>query len=355
MNRRLVVVGAVVAVVVLAAGGALLWTRANREKTEARELESLRLKRVALQGDLARLVEKDPVLIFARDDSSSIAVAIRETLLVTLVRDATARYLDRVDIDVKKDIPGHGDGTYEVATPFGKVQVGEWKVVVDVRDVTAQLAALEPTIDVSDTNRVHLGLPVEIRGGKGSLELNFAWDSKSVFNAICRDFKTTQFIEGRVLPQRHLIRGDLVLSADERGIVANPDFPPEKFPLAMDLDAESWAKLLNVLKEQDTFMRCGLMMNPDSVIARLRLLGIEGLKFKLPRTMFKTMVLPGSLLQSVQIQEASVLLSVRPHDLRIPPGIIWYSAGIRASRSEGPPTPPAVVPPAAKAATSPDS
>jgi hypothetical protein len=339
MSRRLVVAAAVVGIVVLG-GAALWWARERREGAEAREIEGLRLRRVDLQQDLARSADRDPVLRFARDDSSSIAVAMSETLLVTLVRDATARYLDRVDIDLQDDLPGHGDGAYEMATPFGKVLVGEWSVAVEVRGMNAALAALEPTIDVSDTNRVHLGLPVEIRGGRGRLKLDFGWDSKSVFNAICRDFKTSQIIEGRILPQRHLIRGDLVLSADERGIVARPDFPAEKFPLSMDLHAESWAKLLAVLEEQDTFMRCGMMMNPDSVIARLRTLGLEGLKFKLPRSMFKTMVLPGSMLQSVQIQEASVLLSIKPHELRIRPGLIWYGADIRARRAIGPPTPP---------------
>ncbi|HYM80437.1 MAG TPA: hypothetical protein VEY91_03375 [Candidatus Limnocylindria bacterium] len=299
----------------------------------------LQSRQAVLRDSLSGLLARDSVLALARGDSSAIAIAMSEKLIVTLIQETATRYLDRIEIKLDSDVDGHGEGEFEVDTPLGKVTVGEWKVEVAVNEMVGVLSALTPSVDVSDTNRFHLALPIRIREGRGVVTLDFKWDSNSIFNVVCRDFATRQVLQGSILPQTHIVRGDLILSAGERGIVADPEFPSEKFPLSMALDQASWDRVRAALGEQDKLLRCGLLVNPDSVIAKLRDLGIQGLRFRLPRAVFRTFVLPTSVTQSVRILNAPVELSVTPHQLRISPGTLWYSAEIEARRSEGPAVP----------------
>jgi len=302
---------------------------------ENREISVLRKRRTALRDSLDAMIDRDPLIHIASNDNSDIAVALSQRVLVALLQEVTVRYLDRVEIDVE-DVQGHGKGTFKTGSPFGRLTVGEWTVQVRVHEFGGVLSAGVPTVEVAGNNRLHMAIPTRIREGDGSLTLDFAWNSNSVFNVVCRDFKTTQTLRGRVLPQRHVVRGDFVLSAAGAGIVADPEFPPEKFPLAMALDQASWDRLRAALEEQDKLLKCGLLIKPDVVIARLRDLGARGLKFKLPRSLMRTVVLPASIEKSVRILGSSVELSVRPHELQITPEMFWYSANVDAKKSSEP-------------------
>lgn len=309
--------------------------RRSGQQGSARELALLRARHAALHDSLSVVLARDPLLNLTRDDSSDIALALSETLLTSMIQEVATRYLDRVEIDLE-DIEGHGDGELEIGSPIGGLTVGNWKVNVSAHEIAGVLSAQTPAIEVSGTNRIHLAIPIQIHQGQGAVTLAFAWDSRSVFNLVCRDFKTVQTIRGSILPQRHVVRGQMVLSASDEGIVANPDFPREKFPLSMTLTEASWSKLRAALKVQDKLFKCGFMINPDTVLARLRVMGLEGLRFGLPRRAFRTIFLPATISRAVRILTSPVELSVRPHQLRISPGLIWYSADIDARRSAGP-------------------
>jgi hypothetical protein len=309
--------------------------RRSGQQGSDRELVRLRARQAALHDSLSVILAHDSLLILTRHDSADIALALSKTLLTSMIQDVAARYLDRVEIDLK-DIEGHGAGPLEIGSPIGGLTVGDWKVNVMAHEITGVLSAGTPAVEVSGTNRIHLAIPVQIRRGQGAVTLAFEWDSRSVFNLVCRDFKIERTIRGSILPQRHVVRGHMLLSASADGIVADPDFPREKFPLGMALTEASWSTLRAALQGQDKLFKCGLMINPDTVLARLRVMGIEGLRFGLPRRAFRTIFLPATIARAVRILEAPVELSVTPHQLRISPGLIWYGADIDARRSAGP-------------------
>jgi hypothetical protein len=328
------------ALAALSAVTVVLTHQMSEPEREKREIVALLARRASLRDSLAERLEGDPLIRLAEQDSSQIAIALSEHVLAALLQEITSRYLDRVEVDIE-DLGGHGQGKFETQG-FGHLTVGEWKVVVRVHEFGGVLSAGVPAVEVTGTNRLRFAIPARIRGGDGSLTLAFEWDSKSVFNVVCRDFKTTQTLHGRVLPQRHVVRGDFVLSAGPDGIVADPDFPPERFPLAMTLDQSSWSRVRAALEEQDQLLKCGLLIDPDQVIEKLRAMGARGLKFKLPRKLLRTIRLPASIDRSVVILGSSVELSVFPHQLRITPDLFWYSAHVNASRSSaGKPLPDA--------------
>jgi hypothetical protein len=329
------------AVLALAAGallvaGFIASARVSEQRRHARDLAELSARHAALRDSLRAVVGRDPMIARARFDTSAVAVALSDSLLATWIRDIAGRYLDEVALDMKPELHGHGDGELEVGTPFGKMTAGDWKVQVDLHQLEARLSAEPPRVATTGTNRVGVELPIRIEEGHGRLTLDFDWDSRGLFNAVCKDFGTTRTISGVILPQQHRVRGHLVLYADSTGIVARPDFPRVKYPLSMTLDEGSWAELKQALEERDQLAECGLMMNPDTVIAKLRAMGVRGLRFGLPRAAFRTIVLPASVSQSVRILERPVRLVVRPQRLRITPGLVWYSARVAASRSAGP-------------------
>jgi hypothetical protein len=332
-GRTAVVTLAAVALAAAAALG-LAKVRAGHGRREVEEIAALNARVDSLRDSLETIAAGDSILNFATADSASITVALSEALLVRLTEEAARRYFDRVELHLR-DIRGHGEGEIERPTPFGKMTLGDWSVQVAAHRIDAVLASGDPTVDFTGTHRVHLELPMRIREGSGRLRLDFAWDSHSVFNALCRDFESSQEVQGGLLPQRHVVRGDILLSAGPRGIVADPEFPPEKFPLQMALDDDSWQRLRAALEEQNKPRKCGVLLHPEQVLEGLRKLGLNGVRFRLPKTVLRRISMPGSITRTVRILDTPVALSVTPSRLRMTPGRIWYSARIETKKSEG--------------------
>lgn len=332
MRARIVWIALGVAAIAMLLALGIPRVRVIANRRDVRDLIDLQKRRAVLRDSLTQALAREPLLEFAEKDTSSIAVALSEQLMVTMLQQFATRYLDRVTLDLR-DLSGHGQGKVETPTPLGRMKVGNWSVQVAAHQITGVLTAETPVVDVTGTNHVHVALPIRVQGGEGNVTLTFKWDSRAIFNVVCRDFETVQTIHGSILPQRHVVRGDLVLSAGSHGIVADPDFPSEKFPLSMALSDESYRRLRSALEEQDKLFKCGLMIQPDTVMARLRTLGVQGLRFRIPRTAFRRIYLPATIERSVRILDSSVQLSVKPSGLRIAPGILWYGASIEARRA----------------------
>jgi hypothetical protein len=281
----------------------------------------------SLRAELAARVAADGQLTVAVADSAEIALALREKIVADLLRETARRYLDHIVLDIDtKDLHANADGELKVKTPLGKVTAGQWKVTLDFHRLRGILRARKPDVAVTAKNRVHVAVPVVLEGGSGEATLRFAWDPKGMANLVCRDFETSQRVEGKILAREYLLRGDFVLAAKADGIVADPDFPAEKFPIAVDPSADTWERVMTTLREQDRWNRCGIAMDPEKVAQRLAELGEAGFKVKLPRSIFRPVVIPASLVKSVRVGRSRVELSIRPNALRISPGTLWYSA-----------------------------
>jgi len=346
MKRFGPLLSAVVVGVLLLAGliGAV---RGRLLRSEGEELERLRARRASLRDSLNEFVARDPILTMGRQDTSGIVVALSEDLVVALAQKAATHYLDRVDIDLD-EVEGHGEGAYDVKMPVvGTRRLGKWHVEVTVDELRSTMSAGTPSVDVKGGNRVHLAVPVEVHEGRGAVTLTFSWDSKSVFNLVCRDWKSRQKLTGRLRAQQHVVRGDMVFSATRQGILADPDFPPVKYPLSMELDSTSWDRVRDALEKENKALKCGLLIHRDEIVSKLRVLGIQGLKFGIPRATFRPFVIPASISESVRILNSPVNLAVTPHELKITPDMLWYSAEVTATKASGP-APPLPIPAPAK-------
>jgi hypothetical protein len=296
---------------------------------------SLHDRYAALHAELAERVSADTLLQTAIADSAEIALALREGLVTDLMTEAARRYLDRIELDIDTEgLTGSADGDLEIKTPLGKMTAGRWSVRLDFHRLRGTLRARSPSVSVTAENRVHVALPVEIESGVGAATIQFAWDPKGLANAVCREFETSERVEGRILAREYILSGDFVLSAGHEAIVAEPDFPADKFPIAVDPSEGTWQRVMETLRSQDRWNRCGIVMDPEKVVARLSALGERGFKVKLPRSIFRPVVIPASLLKSVRVGRSQVALTIRPNALRMSPGTFWYSASF-ATEIEG--------------------
>jgi hypothetical protein len=320
--------------------------RGHLQRSEVDEIHRLRARRAALRDSLNLFVARDPILARAREDTAGIAVAFSEKLIVALAEEAARHYLDRVEIDLD-DVEGHGEGQYVAKTPLlGKLRVGDWRVEATVDTLRGVMTALTPDVEVTGNNRVHLAVPVEIEERPGSVTLDFSWKSKSVFNVVCRDWHSRQTLRGRLRSQQHVVRGDLVFSATRRH-PRRSDFPPGRFPLSMELDSSLVGPGARSVGGTEQAPQVRAARPSDEIVAKLHVLGIQGLGFKIPRATFRSFVIPATILQSVRILNSPVDLAVTPHELKITPDMLWYAADVSAKKAKGP-APPLPIPAPAK-------
>lgn len=336
--RRAASVAALGAAALLVAGCAKKPDPRVTAEAEARIAE-LHAAHEALHDSLEALVAGDSLLLAAAADTGQVIVALREPLVENLVNEVTRRYLDRVEVHLTPDVEVEESGEIRVKVLVARVKAGDWHVHLTIHRIDGVLRAKPPEVTVTGTNRLGLALPVTLEDGRGEATLRFRWDAAGVAGAVCGDFETTQRITGRVLPAGYTIDGAFVLSANERTIVAEPEFPAEKFRLVVDLSPESWDEVRRTLASQDKIFKCGIALDPPDVIQKLRALGRKGFNVKLPRSIFRTVELPASVSEAVTVETRRVELSVRPNVLRVTPRTFWYSAAVETAISDAVPAP----------------
>ncbi|MBA2563884.1 MAG: hypothetical protein H0V09_00480 [Gemmatimonadetes bacterium] len=303
---------------------------------EAQRIADLRRTHEILHDSLEALVAGDTLLAQAASDSGEVVLAVREVVVESLIHEVTRRYLDRVELDISPEVQVEEGGEIRVKVLVGNVKVGAWKVHLTIHRIRGTLRAQPPKVSVTGTNRLHLDIPVTLQEGRGDATIQFTWDAAGVASVACRDFQVTQRIAGTVVPRTYGIDGDFVLSSGKATVVAQPEFPEEKFRLSADLSRESWREVQRLLESQDKIGKCGIALNPPAVIEKLRALGSKGFDIKLPRSILRTVELPASVSEAVTVEGNRIELSVRPSVLRITPRTFWYSAAVETRIRRGP-------------------
>ena len=85
------------------------------------------------------------------------------------------------------------------------------------------------------------------------------------------------------------------------------------------------------LRSQDTFGKCGTLMDPEKGLVLLKELAAKGIKVKLPDVIFRTVTLPARLRKSVNVNERAVELRLTAESLRsIEHATLWSSVSVQA-------------------------
>ena len=265
--------------------------------------------------------------------SGDVVIAVRAAFARSVVRELTRRYFDRVVVDLR-DIDVFRQGDLNKQTPLGRLRVGEWAVDMRVHQVKGVLRAGEPRVHFLPGNQVELAFPLHLEQGQGRATLDFAYDSKGLANLVCKDFEATQDVSGGVIPEEYPVAGSFRLRTAPNSLTAKPDFT-ETFRVRLDLDPGSWAAVRARLEKEDRVGRCGLALNPDKALAELRTLAGRGFDVKLPRQLFRTVVLPAEGAQTVQVEQQQVHVAVHQNALRLGEDLVWYSAQVNVELPKG--------------------
>ena len=305
--------------------------RHDEDAARAGRLSALQKRQAQLWERLNARVEADPVLALVLASEGEVLVGMRSGLLRKLVTEVAARYLDRVALDLKLDAKVAAQGDIHVKKAMlGDVTAGTWHLELVIHRVRGVLGARTPVVDVKGDRTVTLELPVSLDKARGKATIHFAWDSKGMANVLCHDFEVTRTIDGTLLPDVHSFKGGLVLTALDNSVLAQPTFKDVPYRLKVDLTPEAWKDVEAALNEQDSFFKCGIGIDPDKILPKLREILLKGFDVRLPKKLFRSFALPASLARTLEHDGRRLALTIKPDALRFSNDALWYSSAVSA-------------------------
>jgi hypothetical protein len=104
--------------------------------------------------------------------------------------------------------------------------------------------------------------------------------------------------------------------------------PDDVIQVKVDLSERSWASVREALAEQDKFLKCGMVLDPEKVVDRLKELAAEGFRVKLPAVLFREFRFPTVFERMAQIEGRPVAVGVRTQAVEVTPTAMWSRAAI---------------------------
>jgi hypothetical protein len=288
-----------------------------------------------LHGRLEKAAATDPLVASAFADHGHVVLAIRSGLIEQLAGNVARRYLDRVTVDLSA-VEAHDSGKLGKKTFLGRIKLGEWRVSIELGELRGHLRAGSPRVAMRGPDLIDVELPVEVQETEGDATLRFGWDSAALTNVVCKDFELTRKVRGRVLAQRRLVSGALRLANTGESLTLTPVFPDRRVQLKLDLTAPSWGVVEAALRSQDTFAKCGTLMDPDKGLAYLKELAAGGITVRLPPSIFRPVSLPARLQKSVKVGGRIVGLRLTAESLRVETATVWSSVSAQVQTDTKP-------------------
>jgi len=137
------------------------------------------------------------------------------------------------------------------------------------------------------------------------------WDPKPLVSVVCHGFQYADTLVGEVRPFKHTLRTTIRFLAADTSVAGRPIVQRDHLSVPAELSDSSFVSMRNALVEQDKFLKCGLVMDPDSVMAKVRHLMSTKIAFRLPASLFKPFTLPISLEKEYETGDVRIAASVR--------------------------------------------
>jgi hypothetical protein len=304
------------------------------EAPRRRELQHLHDE---LHGRLEAGAGRDPTVARALADSGEIIIAVRAQLVEDLTTRVAAQYLQQVTLDLTS-LEAQAQGTLRKHTFIGRRKIGEWAIAIVIHKLVGQIRAGPPRLSFA-SNVLDVEMPLEVQPTSGQIGLRFSWDSASMVSLVCKDFEVDMVVDGRVLRQRHLLRGQVELAADDDALTATPVLHERSFPLKLELAPDSWSKVEAALASQDSLGRCGMFLDPENAMRGLRELVADGIEVRLPRSILRPVRLPARLEQTVKVNDRVVQLSLAGERFHSSKNMLWSSTRVSVASAQPQATP----------------
>jgi hypothetical protein len=319
-------------VLALAACVAALGCARRNARPAGADTAGLRREIEALRHQVDERLAGSPYVqeVLDRHPASEVVVGLRTKLVEDVVREVGRAYLDRVELDLDLERAVDERREVEVDTPFGKVVAGEWRLHLTVHRVHAVLRARTPELKAAGTHQIAARVPVVLEGATGTATAQFTWNARSMASVVCRDFDARRQVRGSIAADDYTLVGRFDLTSAPNAVRVQPVFPRRRFHVRVDLAEQSWADVRRALEDQDQVLKCGLALDPDAILPKLRARLAEGFDLDLPASIFRPVDLPAGLRQSVAVEDTEVDLAVQTDALRVEPQAVWYAAAVRS-------------------------
>lgn len=287
---------------------------------EAREAIRARVTVLAAGDSLWRgLMDSD------RDVVAVVPHAILQRLCLTLARG----YLRTARVDFDPDLREELDERVRVRVLGMGIGAGRVKGDLRVTRLRGRVRVRgEPTLRLLPPNQLEFVVPVQVVEGEGRVRATLEWDPAFLVAVVCRGFEFEENLTGEIVPFAHSLRTRIRFSVEGSVMRGRPLVRRDRVHVPWELTPASREKVRATLQEQDKFLRCGVVLDPDSVLVRIERLLRDKVHVNLPGTLFGPFVLPVALRQEVDAGEFRIVSSVRDPEVAVKPGFLRF--GFRA-------------------------
>lgn len=290
-------------------------TNRGRMERQARVLyESGRgaAMRDTLLSKTLALASGDPLWKGLLASDRDIVVIVPRPVLQTLCNRIARTYLQGAKLDIHPNLREHLDEPIRVQLLGGKVGAGRIKGDVRVSHLEGQLRVTgDPDVRLLPPDGLEITGPLEVREGRGRVEFAMEWDPSFLVSVVCHGFSYEDTLTGEVLPFTHELRTRIRFAAADTTVVGWPLVQRDRLSVPAIFTDSSLAKVRAALVEQDKLLKCGMVMDPDSMMTKVRHLVRTKIAFRLPAALFKPFSLPVSLRKEYDAGDVRIAASVR--------------------------------------------
>lgn len=313
-------------------------TAVNREdQTHAQEKHARRQRRgrFGFERDLLlrrvrALATRDSLWKGLAASDRDVVALVPLPVLQTLCNWVAQSYVQGAQLDFDPNVTSHFD--QEVRFKLLGGSVGAGRIVGDLRvnHLRGQFRVTEtPTLELLPPDGLQLTTPVRVLHGSGRVKLDMRWDPSFLVAIVCRGFGFQETLTGEVPPFSHVLQTRIRFDAEGSRLVGRPLVRRDRISVPCEFTPSSLFKVRAALLEQDKFLKCGTVMNADSVLTRLRTLVRRKVRFDLPRTLFKPFSLPVTLQQQYVAGDFRVTGRMEDPEVVVRPDYLLF--GFRAA------------------------
>ena len=278
---------------------------AEHPAAQKQDLERLYLKGISpairerLLDDVEDLAAHDPLWQGIERSDRDVVVLVPRPLLQGICDELSRSYVREARLDFNPRVTTQFHDQVKGKLLGGKVGAGRVDGVVRVERVRGTLRiAGDPRLTLRPPDRLELATPVQVVEGSGRAHIQVKWNPGFFVAVVCRGFQFQSDLTGRVLPFSHVLTTDIRLVALEDGIVGVPAVRRDRFTVPCEFTPAAMATVKAALQNQDELLRCGLVMNADSVFQRIEGIVRGKIRIRLPSALFKPFALPVALNKS---------------------------------------------------------
>lgn len=319
------------------------WVAPPLESREHMEQAALRLfregrgiqARDGIRSRIGDLAARDSLWQGLVESDRDVVAVVPYPILARLCLRLAKGYLRTARVDFDPDI--HEELDEKIRVRVLGVRMGAGRVKGDLR-VTRLKGRIrvrgDPVLRLLPPDQVEFTVPVQVAEGEGRVRAEVSWDPGFLTAVVCRGFTLDESLVGEVVPFSHALRTRIRFRVDEDMMRGVPLVRRDRVHVPWELTPPSREKLRVALKEQDKLLRCGVVMDPDSVLTRIERLLRDKVNVNLPGTLFGPFRLPVALRQEVETGDFRIVSSVRDPEVAVRPGFLRF--GFRADLSVRP-------------------